>query len=151
MDYREKPRWNQARTKVFEKGVLFKKKGGGEYFPPFSWITPPLFKNFRKGLVSLGFYKVIHVSGWGRTLNTLISLGEGGLNWPPRRILPPFCPTNFLARVTRWPFTWKSCATFETIFRKIGHTITTLRDFLYIRIYRPQNLISCTKSMQIVF
>ena len=62
----------------------------------------------------------------------------GGLNQPPPRHFPrPFRRANFFYRAARWLFTFKSRASYDTIFVKIGHTVTTLQDLLY-KLVRPK-------------
>ena len=62
----------------------------------------------------------------------------GGLNQPPpRHFARPFRRANFFDRAARWLFTFKSRASYDTIFAKIGHTATTLHDLLYMLV-RPK-------------
>ena len=83
---------------------------------------------------------------------TLKRLG-GGLKGPPRQISRPFRRAKFSDCANRQLFTFKSCTSFETTFMKIGHTVTTLLDFLYLCMSHQKllkNMILCTISMQIV-
>ena len=62
----------------------------------------------------------------------------GGLNQPPpRHFARPFRRANFFDRAARWLFTFKSRASYDTIFAKIGHTVTMLHNLLYMLV-RPK-------------
>ena len=51
---------------------------------------------------------------------------------PPQHFPRQFRCAKFFDSAAHWLFTFKSRASFETIFAKIGHTVTTLHDFLYM-------------------
>ena len=86
---------------------------------------------------------ILHLRRFIFTLHNLTVLlnpktAGGGLNQPPPRHFPrPFRRAKFFDRAARWLFTFKSRASYDTIFAKIGHTVTTLHDFLY-KLVRPK-------------
>ena len=63
--------------------------------------------------------------------------GGGGDEPPPRHFAQPFRRANFFDRAAHWLFTFKSRASYDTIFAKIGHTVTMLHNLLYMLV-RPK-------------
>ena len=76
---------------------------------------------------------------WSRAtlLLTPKTAGGGWINPPPRHFARPFRRANFFDRAARWLFTFKSRASYDTIFAKIGHTVTMLHNLLYMLV-RPK-------------
>ena len=68
----------------------------------------------------------------GTAFNPKTAGGGGGVeSTPPQHFPRPFRRAKFFDRNARWLCTFKSRASYDTIFAKIGHTVTTLHDLLY--------------------
>ena len=78
---------------------------------------------------------------------------QGGLLGPPRHFARLLCNAQSSRRDTLWLFSFKFPAHFDTKFVTPGGTVLKLGNFLYMHVGAKwlQNVILCTKSMQIEF
>ena len=90
---------------------------------PKRWV----FCNFLKTLMVLD--KTIHEACRN---HTILTGGGGGQFDPPPARNPRLCRDRRWSRhAFSWLFSFKSCASFDTKFAKIGPSVARSRDFLY--------------------